>query len=324
MATASTSSTMEIDLSEKSVLAPAGTIPSVSVSIHPLVLMNISEHWTRTRAQSGKAMAVFGAVIGKQNGRSIELFNSFELVSVEIDGSVHIKREYYEMKSEQFKQVFPDFDMLGWYTTGGQPDEADIEVHKQICQINESPVMVKLDPLLRTTDTVPVKCYESVIDISEGNTLILLVELNYSLVTEDAERIGVDHVAKISNVESSSTEGEDSVLTQHLRAQHSAIRMLASRLEIMKSYIKAVMEGQLEPNHAILRECSSMCHRLPLLDTPAFKDHFYHQCNDVELMAYLGVITQGCQAMNQFVAKFNILHDQLGPGGSKLMRGLYS
>lgn len=60
----------------------------------------------------------------------------------------------------------------------------DIQVHKQICQINESPVMVKLDPLLRTTDTVPVKCYESVIDISEGNTLILLVELNYSLVTE--------------------------------------------------------------------------------------------------------------------------------------------
>ena len=30
---------------------------------------------------------------------------------------------------------------------------------------------------------------------------------------------------------------------------------------------------------------------------------YSQQCNDVELMAYLGVITQGCQAMNQ--VKYN-------------------
>ena len=28
------------------------------------------------------------------------------------------------------KQVFPDFDMLGWYTTGGTPNEKDIEVRE--------------------------------------------------------------------------------------------------------------------------------------------------------------------------------------------------
>lgn len=44
--------------------------------------------------------------------------------------------------------------------------------------------MVKLDPLLRNSETVPIKCYESVIDIVEGNAIMLLVELNYALVTE--------------------------------------------------------------------------------------------------------------------------------------------
>ena len=54
-ASSSTASVMEIDSQKKkSVLAPPGTVPSVYVSMHPLVLMNISEHWTRTRAQSGK------------------------------------------------------------------------------------------------------------------------------------------------------------------------------------------------------------------------------------------------------------------------------
>jgi hypothetical protein len=37
----------------KSVMASSGTVGSVSVSLHPLVIMNISEHWTRLRAQEG-------------------------------------------------------------------------------------------------------------------------------------------------------------------------------------------------------------------------------------------------------------------------------
>lgn len=47
---------MDVDSPKKTVLAPPGTVASVSVDMHPLVLMNISEHWTRSRAQSGKIM----------------------------------------------------------------------------------------------------------------------------------------------------------------------------------------------------------------------------------------------------------------------------
>ena len=36
------------------VMASAGTSGSVSISLHPLVIMNISEHWTRVRSQEGK------------------------------------------------------------------------------------------------------------------------------------------------------------------------------------------------------------------------------------------------------------------------------
>ena len=48
---------MEVeDSGQASVMASAGTSGSVSVSLHPLVIMNISEHWTRVRAQEGKPM----------------------------------------------------------------------------------------------------------------------------------------------------------------------------------------------------------------------------------------------------------------------------
>ena len=47
---------MDVDCSRSSVMASAGTTGSVSVALHPLVVMNISEHWTRVRAQEGKSV----------------------------------------------------------------------------------------------------------------------------------------------------------------------------------------------------------------------------------------------------------------------------
>lgn len=54
------STAMEVDTvpptdtqnTEKSVMAP-GTVGSVTCSLHPLVIMNVSEHWTREKAQEG-------------------------------------------------------------------------------------------------------------------------------------------------------------------------------------------------------------------------------------------------------------------------------
>lgn len=43
---------MEVAEPDKNVMA-SGTTGSVTCSLHPLVIMNISEHWTRTRAQEG-------------------------------------------------------------------------------------------------------------------------------------------------------------------------------------------------------------------------------------------------------------------------------
>ena len=37
------------------VMAVSGVAGSVTVKLHPLVVMNISDHWTRVRAQLGKA-----------------------------------------------------------------------------------------------------------------------------------------------------------------------------------------------------------------------------------------------------------------------------
>ena len=48
-------------------------------------------------------IVVIGALIGKQNGRNIELMNSFELLFDTVDGDIIIDREYYNTKEDQCK-----------------------------------------------------------------------------------------------------------------------------------------------------------------------------------------------------------------------------
>ncbi|KAL0407066.1 UNVERIFIED_CONTAM: COP9 signalosome complex subunita [Sesamum latifolium] len=87
----------------------------LTFKLHPLVIVNISDHYTRVKSQSlppnSSASAadasslpptppprVFGCVIGVQRGRTVEIFNSFELL---YDPSTHsLDRAFLEKKQE--------------------------------------------------------------------------------------------------------------------------------------------------------------------------------------------------------------------------------
>ena len=123
----------------------------------------------------GRPEKIFGALIGKQKGRNVEVMNSFELDYTPVEGKVIIDRDYYNVKEEQFKQVFSEMDFLGWYSTGETPTEDDIDIHKQICDINESPLFLQLNPTSGRPADLPLAVFESVIDIVGGETRMLFV-----------------------------------------------------------------------------------------------------------------------------------------------------
>ena len=49
---------------------------------------------------------MIGALIGKQEGRNIEVMNSFELLHQLVDDRAHIDKEYYYTKEEQCESNF--------------------------------------------------------------------------------------------------------------------------------------------------------------------------------------------------------------------------
>lgn len=90
-------------------------------------------------------------------------------------------------------------------------------------------------------------------------------------------------------------------MAEHLIAQHSAIKMLHSRVKLILEYVKAseagkecpyhllsllgkrqqrphnlsLATGEVPFNHEILREAYALCHCLPVLSTDKFKTDFY-------------------------------------------------
>lgn len=78
----------------------ASSSSGLSFLLHPLVLLNISDHHTRTVAMTGsRAQRVRGILLGAQSGRTIEIVNSFEMKVDEGQGGVD--HAFLQLKLQQ-------------------------------------------------------------------------------------------------------------------------------------------------------------------------------------------------------------------------------
>eukprot|EP01114_Cavostelium_apophysatum_P005524 TRINITY_DN1668_c0_g1_i3.p1 TRINITY_DN1668_c0_g1~~TRINITY_DN1668_c0_g1_i3.p1 ORF type:complete len:322 (-),score=88.50 TRINITY_DN1668_c0_g1_i3:78-1043(-) len=288
---------------------------ALNVVLHPLVIINISDQWTRTRVQNNlENPRVFGALVGIQTGRNVEIFNSFELVVENADKQPVIDSKFLVKKTEQFKKVFSTYDFLGWYSTAEGVVPADMDVHRSqtITEFNESPLYLVLDPVAcgrKTTKELPISIYESELHIIDDKPTNLFVKVPYKIETGEAERIAVDHVAKITP---SGGNSEHSQLSAHLWGLHNAIHMLSMRVKVLLQYLEAAKSGKAPRDHGLLRRVASLSNQLPAIDTQNFKLDFLNEYNDALLIAYLATITKGTNATNDLIDKFNATYERHG------------
>lgn len=251
----------------------------LTFKLHPLVIVNISDHYTRVKSQTngcsdgGSASPpprVYGCVIGVQRGRTVEIFNSFELLYDPVTHS--LDRAFIEKKQELYKKVFPHFYILGWYSTGSDAEESDMHIHKALMDINESPVYVLLNPSINPAQKdLPVTIYESELHVIDGIPQLIFVCSSYTIETVEAERISVDHVAHLKPSDGGSAATQ---LAAHLTGIHSAIKMLNSRIRVLHHYLVAMQKGEIPCENSLLRQVSSLLRRLPAIESEKFQDDF--------------------------------------------------
>jgi len=281
---------------------------SLTLRLHPLVIINISDHWTRAKVQQNQQNPrVVGALMGTQQGRVIEIYNSFELPFASKDGQTQIDLAFLNKKNEQFKKVFKTYDFLGWYSTGDKVHQNDIEVHKQLLEFNESPLYLLLDAVAcNTSKELPIFIYESELHVVQDTPTLMFVKAPFKIETGEAERIAVDHIARI--VPSGGSAG--SLLTAHLMGIHNAISMLHTRIKVLINFLEATKNGKVPKDNAMLRKIAGLCHQLPAIDSPTFSRDFINEYNDALMITYLASITKGANSINEMIDKFNLSYER--------------
>ncbi len=150
-------------------------------------------------------LAVYGVLLGTQQGREIDIQNSFEITldaTASADSPPIVNHAFLKARQSQYKQVFPTLDLLGWYTVGEVPTPRDLEIHKQLLAYNETPLLVQLSQTVASfenaeaTGALPIRVYESVVEVVQGETASFFVPAGYKIETGEAERIAVDHASK--------------------------------------------------------------------------------------------------------------------------------
>eukprot|EP00164_Ancoracysta_twista_P002348 GFYU01003103.1.p1 GENE.GFYU01003103.1~~GFYU01003103.1.p1 ORF type:complete len:330 (+),score=72.38 GFYU01003103.1:37-990(+) len=292
---------------------------ALDISLHPLVIINISDHQMRVKAQTTGAgpssstttsvKRIMGALLGTQNGREVEIYTSFELLYDIVDDTPALNMDYLKAKQEQFKKVFPQYDILGWYATGADLTDDDMTLHRAITAVNESPLFLLMDTEVgQETLDLPINIYESELHIVDGVITPTFAKTRYKIETLEAERISVDHVAKLNP---NSEDGGESMLSGHLQGISSAVTMLETRIRLVGEVMKLIKEGVLPHDHAILRHAAAISHRIPTVNTKQFEQEFLTEHNDALLATYLAVITKGTSQVDQVIDKFNMSHDKM-------------
>lgn len=236
-------------------------------TIHPSVIMNISEHHSRTRGE----VIIIGALLGKKK----DIMDSFEL-RTQKDSTSEIDIEFFNTRSSLIKQVSPDLDIIGWYST-----IFNQQLHEQIKnKLIQNPIFVRLDPHKRN-QRIPLSMYETKDDMT-------LDEIKWTIVTEDIEIIGLDTV-KMPHVNLAAP----SAAVDNLMAQKSAVQMLRDRIKEISKYVKDVQSSKAPYNEEIINSIANLCKRFPILNVSQYNQAYNIQCNDVALNTYLGIMAKG-------------------------------
>ncbi|KAF5312102.1 hypothetical protein D9619_003396 [Psilocybe cf. subviscida] len=301
-----------MDTDEVSVVLPPTTTSGLALSLHPLPILNISDHWTRSKLQQNTTDP-FGALLGTQNGREVEIVNTFEL-AVEGDQGDLVDHAFLVSRRDQYKQVFPSLEFIGWYTVTMRPTSKHIALHEQFTTYSSTPLLLILQPSLAlvSKESLPFKAYEPTMELRERKSRSVYIEVPYNVETGEAERIAVDWTARGG--------GSGTSLESHLQTQRSAVKMLHERIVLLIKYVTDVIAGESNQcfYHTVLRSLVALLASLPATENTHFREEFDTEYEDVQLTAFLASLTKSTNILNDLVDKHVILtsgkDDRGGPG----------
>jgi hypothetical protein len=276
----------------------ASTSGGLTFQLQPRVLFRIAEQYTRVKVTSSVQSAVadrcedddrncdgqdemeidpgegsgvpaqechtaVGCLLGEQQGRTVEVSNSFDMPSLEFDWGL------FQRKIDLYKEMYPSIEVVGWYAT--LPRDAELgEEHKRLQASfvedwNAASVVMTFDPRCldgSNKDDGILRLFES-----EERKLggLEFVRATHEILSSDVERIVVSQFSNLAaNTDDAVTNKTSETLKNHQESLKSGVLALIERVTLLQQVLIGIREKRLEYDEGVVMAISAFVDRLPL------------------------------------------------------------
>ncbi|KAI9834493.1 MAG: proteasome regulatory particle subunit [Phylliscum demangeonii] len=235
-----------------------------TVSVAPLVLLSVADHYGRT--VKGTKKRVVGVLLGQSDGKNVRVSNSFAVPfeEDERDPTVwFLDHNFVESMRDMFKKINAREKLIGWYHSGPKLRASDSEINEVFKRYTPNPLLVIIDVQPKEVG-VPTDAYFAVEEIKDDGTTAgkTFVHTPSIIEAEEAEEIGVEHLLRDIRDVAVGT------LSTRVTSQLQSLQGLHLRLRDIGKYLQKVLDGELPVNHAILGNLQDVFNLLPNLAAP--------------------------------------------------------
>jgi COP9 signalosome complex subunit 6 len=237
-----------------------------SIAVHPLAIMSISDHWTRSlstlHAQAGDTL---GVLLGQVLDGKLSVVASFELlVDRQCESSISIVEDKAKAHMERLQEVYVGMDVVGWYTFGDRLREAvHAPLHARLTEMfqNEGMLLLLMDASPQegrqggARPNLPVYVFES-----RAKAQNEFVQVCFAVEAEELETIAIN--AAIQAEQQASLDPDASLAATSSRLVNAA-SILKECIRVIIRYLSAVESGGVQADVELLRRIGSLCNRLP-------------------------------------------------------------
>merc|ERR1712110_1014142 len=275
------------------------TDASITVVVHPLVLLSVVDHFNRM-GKIGNQKRVVGVLLGSWSSKThLDVSNSFAVPfdEDEKDSSVwYLDHQYLEQMYGMFKKVNAKERIVGWYHTGPKLHPNDIAINDLLRKYCSQSVLVIIDAKPRNIG-LPTEAYKAVEEVHDDGspTTKTFEHVPSEIGAEEAEEVGVEHLLRDIK---DTTVG---TLSQKITNQLMGLKGLDGKLKDMRKYLEQVVAGKLPMNHQITYLLQDIFNLVPDLTTTSFVKSINVNTNDQMLVIYAASLIRSIIALHNLI-----------------------
>ncbi|KAI3625307.1 hypothetical protein CBS9595_000668 [Malassezia furfur] len=249
------------------------------------------------RSQLAQEPHTFGILLGTFSGSHIEVHSAFEVPAV-TSSEARLDSAFLRRRQEQFQQVFPTWDVVGWYTVQQLPATAEA-ITKELQTYTPEPLAIVLHPSTaaythaQKTGTLPITAYLP----SNGS----LEPTTAALGTAPAEHVVLSDANSRARHTGDESSAESNAILAALTAERGAMQALCERLQSACAYVDGVQQGVHPHNDALLRRLAAAVANQGSRAPPRFDALQERDADYAHMMDYLADLTNNLHALNELV-----------------------